>query len=146
MTVRVLSSRSVRLALCAAAVLTVWVAPAFAGRPEDKPKKQKPQQVAPTGAEDAATPSAADLAAEKALEAMTSQSTEGLEMVEHVDGTVSVDLEGRFMSVMLATPTADSGYALSCLTGHEAVEQARLATAGQAPKPAPKAPAVLEEK
>ena len=124
---------------------------AVAAPEKPKAKKQKPHQVVPTGAEDAAVPTADQILAEQALEEMTSRSTEGLEAVEHPDGTVSVDLEGRFMSIVVATPTAAGGHAVSCATGHDAREKVRKARAGQTteppapPAPSP-APAALEEK
>ena len=144
--------RLTRLLVLGAAVL--FAGGVSAAAPPDKPekgKKQKPQQVVPTGAEDSAQPAAADAVAEQALEQMTSRSTEGLQPVEHADGTVSVDLEGRFMNVLVATPTEAGGHSVSCAAGHEARDQVRKARAGQPAKPAPvpatsPAPAPLEEK
>ena len=133
------------------------------------PQFRLPQQVLPTGEEDAralrlATSSSAAAAAERAearnLEAelryMTSESTEGLVYDQRSDGTISVDLQGRFMSVAIATPTEDGGYLVSCHTGEDAVTHAMKAAdiaAGKAPRlkvePAvatTERPAVLEEK
>ena len=140
----------IALVLSALVVLIAGVAAAAPDKPE-KPKKQKPQQVLPTGAEDTVLPTAAEARAEQALEQMTSRSTEGLQAVEHADGTVSVDLEGRFMNVLVATPTAGGGHSVSCATGHEARDQVQKARVGQAVKlPVPPvtspAPAPLEEK
>lgn len=139
------------LVLGAAMLLAGGMAVAAPPDKPEKPKKQKPHQVLPTGAEDAALPTTADALAEQALERMTSRSTEGLQPVEHADGTVSVDLEGRFMNVLVATPTEAGGHSVSCAAGHEARDQVRKARAGQAAKPAAvpatsPAPAPLEEK
>jgi hypothetical protein len=87
-----------------------------------KPGKQKPRQVPHTGVEKVQTP--ADVAGEALLEQMTSRSSAGLVELVHGDGTVSMDLQGRFMSVMLATPTEDGGLAVSCETGPEALKHA----------------------
>jgi hypothetical protein len=117
-----------------------------------------PQQIIPTGAEDA--PSTARAASvsrqaeqlEQQLRAMTSESSEGLVPVTQANGTVTVDLEGRFMSVLVATPSEDGGAAVSCHTGHEALEAAEHAqhvAEGKAPKTAAverPQPAIAEEK
>src|SRR5687768_16333183 len=91
-------------ALAASAVLFAGVADAQS----TKSKGRKPQQVVLTGAEDSPL-APVDLAAEARLEEMTSRSSEGLVEVQHADGSVSMDLQGRFMSVMLATPRATGG-------------------------------------
>lgn len=109
---------------------------------QEKPKTQRPQQVVPTGAEDApaAEPAAARAVQgqlERQLEEMTSRSDEGLRLVKHPNGTQSVDLEGRFMSVAVATPALEGGHAVSCHVGKEAVAQAKHAedvAAGRAPR------------
>jgi hypothetical protein len=133
---------------------------------------QLPQQVVPTGAEDAATPAAAaarraapvtaaasttpDAARlERELVRMTSESDQGLNAVTLPDGSVRVDLDGRFMSVLVATPTSDGGDEVTCHTGKDAVEktkQAQRVIAGTEPKSVrtvestPKQSPVLEEK
>jgi hypothetical protein len=104
-----------------------------------------PQQVI-TGADDArpATNARATAAAvnteaqrlEQELRTMTDESSEGLVAVKRADSGVTVDLEGRFMSVLVATPTEDGGHAVSCHTGHDALtqaDQARDIAAGKAP-------------
>jgi hypothetical protein len=153
-----------------------WIGSAFATfalsgvaqSQERPPNTQLPQQVLPTGAEDAparataarsaaaattATPDASQL--ERELVRMTSESDQGLAAVKQSDGSVRVDLDGRFMSVLVATPTRDGGDEISCHTGKDAVEkvkQAQRIIAGAAPKPArsaetaPKQSPVLEEK
>ena len=78
-----------------------------------KGEEAKPKQVVPTGKEDAAPPTAAQLAAEQEIERMTDRSTEGLVPVQHANGMVSVDLEGRFMHVMRAVPDGRAGRAWS---------------------------------
>ena len=151
--------RLLSIAICAA--LSVSAAQA-ADKPEPN-ATQLPQQVAPTGEEDAVqTAPAARAAASVAvserqlLEAelieMTDESDEGLDRVVLPDGTSMVDLEGRFMSVMVATPTEDGTVTISCHTGEDAVAHALHAhdvTTGTA-KPAksdqPAAPQALEEK
>ena len=121
------------------------------------------QQALPTGEEDTAAPAAAARSTASAavneqeqlqqeLQDMTSESTEGLEVVLRPDGARMMDLEGQFMSVAIATPAKNGGYVLSCQTGESAVEHAKHARdveLGKAPKvltrPAKQQPA-LEEK
>ena len=157
-----------------AALVTLTVA-GTAGAADPGKKVQRPDQVL-TGASDAAaapaaaapaaaaaapaarslaaarsaTPSADELNAQ--LAASTSESSVGLRKTVTASGCTKVDLEGRFMSVMVATPTADGGYEVSCYTGEGAAEHAKhsqLISEGKLPKPertaAPK-PAPLEEK
>lgn len=102
----------------------------------------------PTGEEDApaadaaaaraATSAATDQAQlEAELVEMTDESSEGLEAVRRADGTLMVDLEGRFQSVAVAASSEDGGYATSCHTGDEAVAHAKHAqdvASGKAPK------------
>jgi hypothetical protein len=104
-----------------------------------------PQQIIPSGAEDApqalraaaASRQAEQQQLERQLIEMTSESSTGLVPVSHANGTVTVDLEGRFMSVLVATPSEDGGVAVSCHTGHEVLDAANHAhdvSKGQAPK------------
>jgi hypothetical protein len=154
--------RLLSIAICA-------VLSASAAQAADKPEPnatQLPQQVLPTGEEDAvqAAP-AARIAASAAvsdrqlLEAelvdMTDESDEGLVRVDLPDGSSMVDLQGRFMSVVVATPTADGDVTVGCYTGEDAIAHALHAhdvATGKAPKdPAPAkvqpaAPQALEEK
>jgi len=150
-----------------AALVTLTVA-STAGAAEPGKKVQRPDQVL-TGASDAAAapaaaaPAARSLAAAKSsapsadelnaqLAASTSESSVGLRKTVTASGSTKVDLEGRFMSVMVATPTADGGYEVSCYTGEGAVEHAKhskLISEGKLPKPertSQPAPAPLEEK
>lgn len=60
------------------------------------------------------TPQEAEkLAAE--LKPMLNQSTEGLVQVQHADGSVSMDLEGRFQNVTVARVNKDGTVSLSCV-------------------------------
>ena len=100
-----------------APLLAALAVVATTGQASAEPKKEHRhgQQVVPTGAEDApaaARRSVAEDAAQGELERMTSRSTEGLTAVMHADGTVSMDLEGRFMNVLVA----DDGGQVSCRT------------------------------
>lgn len=128
-------------------------------------KIQLPQQVVPTGAEDAAAAAPAAAARSIARSAtpsqeelvqqllhMTSESSEGLTVEQRANGVEAINLDGQFMSVAIATPAANGGYVLSCATGEGAVEHAKHAhdvETGKAPKtllrPTAKQP-VLEEK
>ena len=131
--------------------------------------KVLPQQIV-TGEGDASTESAAPATAavaarsaaktaaptaeqlEKQLLEMTSESSEGLTIEKRADGSEAVNLEGRFMSVIVATPAANGGYVLECETGEAAVAHAKHAhdvATGKVPKlllrPTQQQPA-LEEK
>ena len=113
-------------------------------------RKQRPRQVVPTGAEDAPT-TAAEKQRERQLEQelarMTSQSDEGLVVVKRDNGSETVDLQGRFMSVAVAVENPEGGYDASCHDSAPAVEKARHTPSTRKAPPAPaKKPAVLEEK
>jgi hypothetical protein len=150
-----------------AALVTLTVA-STAGAAESAKKVRQPDQVL-TGASDAPTASAAaapaarSLAAARStapstdelnaqLAASTSESSTGLRKTVTLGGGSKVDLDGRFMSVMVATPTADGGYEVNCYTGEGAVEHAKhskLISEGKLPKAektSQPAPAPLEEK
>lgn len=130
----------------AVACALLW---AGASAAQDKPAPvvtQVYQQALPTGEEDA--PARAETFAEKAtqverlsaeqrLREMVNDSTEGLDTVRLPDGTVGMDLAGRFMHVMVATPTEDGSFVASCHVGEDAlthVQQARDMAAGKLPK------------
>jgi len=49
------------------------------------------------------------------LKDMVNQSTEGLQQVHHADGSVSMDLKGRFQSVALAKKGDDGNVEQSCV-------------------------------
>ena len=135
--------------LSAGVVLGLSLATATdAAQDEKKAKKGKPQQVVPTGEEDspaaeARAASAAAAVVEANLDRMLDRSTEGLESVQHDNGMVSMDLEGRFMHVSLASKRADGTSSTSCVASHKELNNARAA-ARAAAKPAP--PVALEEK
>jgi hypothetical protein len=77
----------------------------------------RPRQVPDTGAEDAAAPAAPDPAAERTLQAITSRSVAGLVTQRRPDGGFSIDLQGRFQHLMLATPGPDGRLEIACHTG-----------------------------
>jgi len=132
-----------RLAPMAGAALLSLTVTAIAAAGPAANRTQLPSQVIPTGEEDAvkaapaaaarslapaaksAEPSAAELEAQ--LIHMTSESTEGLTKVTMPNGSTRVDLDGRFMSVMVATPNKDGGYDITCQTGDKAVDAAHAA-------------------
>lgn len=51
---------------------------------------------------------------------MANQSTEGLKQVRQADGTVSLDLEGRFQNVTLARRETDGNVTQSCIDNPQA--------------------------
>ena len=135
-----------RAALIGGVAATLAFSAGIAADAADKPKKQKPRQVHPTGAEDAAPPTDAELAAEKELEEMTNRSSEGLRVITLQDGTQAVDLVGRFMHVSRIVTAADGSQKTICTT-HGKTEAKTPPAAKPAPAAAPKkAPAALEEK
>jgi hypothetical protein len=54
------------------------------------------------------------------LKQMLNQSTEGLEQVHHADGSVSVDLKGRFQNVTVAKVNKDGSITQSCVDNPKA--------------------------
>lgn len=48
------------------------------------------------------------------LKQLINQSTDGLVEVKHEDGSISMDLQGRFQDVMLAKTDADGNVSMSC--------------------------------
>jgi hypothetical protein len=99
--------------LTAALVLTAAIAFAQEGQ------RRRPEQVAPTGAEDAAKPTAEDEAGSKLIDAMTSESTKGLTFEHRADGTIGLDLQGRFMNVLTASVGKDGRIEVFCHKGGE---------------------------
>jgi hypothetical protein len=116
--------------------------PAQAAQDEKKAKKGKPQQVVPTGAEDSATPTAAEAEGEANLEQMLDRSTEGLQVIRLDNGVELVDLEGRFMHVSTVLRRGDGSAVKSCVSSKLDLQKAQEA-ARASRKPAP---VVLEEK
>jgi hypothetical protein len=106
------------------AVLLALSTTADAQQQQDK-RKQKPRQVPDTGVEEVVPATPATEAVEALFEEMTSRSSEGLVEVEHADGTVSMDLQGRFMSVMMVAPGAGGEQRILCVTGDEMLRLAR---------------------
>lgn len=114
----------------------------------NRPKRGRPHQQVPTGAEDSPAAPPTDAQLEADLERMTSRSSDGLVPVTRADGTVAVDLEGRFMSVMVAGPAGGA----ACHTGKAVVDASRARhkrgkqrvrrAARPAPAPAPAVPAL----
>jgi hypothetical protein len=54
------------------------------------------------------------------LKDMVNQSTEGLEQVQHDDGSVSMDLKGRFQNVTVARVNQDGSISQSCVDNPQA--------------------------
>jgi hypothetical protein len=54
------------------------------------------------------------------IKRLVNQSTEGLQAVQHADGTVSMDLQGRFQSMAVAKRTEDGELVESCVDNPEA--------------------------
>ena len=55
-----------------------------------------------------------------ALKELANQSTDGLQAVQHPDGTVSMDLQGHFQNVALAKRNADGTISQSCVDNPQA--------------------------
>jgi hypothetical protein len=72
-----------------------------------------------------------------------SHSDDGLTLVYHPNGMISIDLEDRFQSTALVRVGPDGTLRARCIT---TVEEARQFLAGQLPVSVPPAPAALEEK
>jgi hypothetical protein len=81
-------------------------------------ERQRPSQIVPTGAEDSVRPTAADEEGIRNTDALVNESTEGLTVVEHANGTLSVDLDGRFQHVLRARHTHDGKLDVSCDVDH----------------------------
>lgn len=102
-----------------------------------KPNKGKPHQVRQTDAEPPTPATVEAIAAEALLEEMTSQVSDDLVAIGHPDGAISMDLQGRFMSVMVVKTNKDGSQTVACETGHEALADAiaKRAPAVTASKP-----------
>jgi len=77
------------------------------------PAPRRPQQVPSTGVELPLTP--ADTIGIRNLDAFTNRSTDGLTFEHRGDGTIGLDLQGRFQNVMLANRLPDGSIALNCV-------------------------------
>jgi hypothetical protein len=71
----------------------------------------------PTGEEDAVVQTPEDEQGRRLLEALTSESIAGLEFEERSDGTIGLDLQGRFQNVLTAAPAKGGGFSISCRHG-----------------------------
>lgn len=100
--------------LIAGLFLSVALASAAAAQ---EPARRRPQQIPPTGAEEATQLTPAQLDGIRTLEAITSRSTAGLTFDHRADGTIGLNLQGRFQNVLLATPGKDGKLEVACLTG-----------------------------
>ena len=69
------------------------------------------------------------------LEALFNQSSEGLEQIEMPDGSVMVDLQGRFASAVVATVAADGTVTTECVQSAEGLLEPVTPTDGDAPAP-----------
>ena len=78
------------------------------------PAQRRPQQVPPTGVDAPLTP--ADLPGIRNLDAFTNRSIDGLTFEHRSDGTIGLDLQGRFQNVMLANRRPDGGVDLTCVS------------------------------
>ncbi len=140
-----------KLAVALVAFSTIGVAVAqTATSPQSEPKRkvQQTEASSPGGAAQqvAADPASGEPGAptaeqigaiERAVAAMLSQSSEGLEVVELPDGTLTMDLEGRFQEVIVATIAPDGTVRVGCVNRPGQVQAALAPKArGSAKKPA----------
>jgi hypothetical protein len=101
------------LSIAALLLLTATVSAQDVGR-------RRPEQVPATGLEDAALPTPTDVEGLRTLDAITDRSTDGLTFEQRADGTIALDLQGRFMHVITAAPGRDGHLDISCHTGVDA--------------------------
>ena len=57
------------------------------------------------------------------IKTLVDQSTDGLKEVQHKDGSVSIDLEGRFQNVMLATQNEDGTVTQACVNDRQSAAE-----------------------
>ena len=92
------------------------------GSMEDKNSKSVARQAAQlddkTGQVRPLTPQEAQKLAE-GIKELVNQSDKGLVEVQHADGSVSIDLQGRFQNVVLAKKNADGTTSESCVDNTE---------------------------
>jgi hypothetical protein len=96
----------ITIAIISIAALCVGTASA------EKPARQRPSQITPTGAEDAVQVGEDD--GTRKVDSITSEATEGLTVVQRADGTQMVDLQGRFQHVLKANKSLDGKNDVSC--------------------------------
>ncbi len=77
---------------------------------------------------------------------LVNMSTEGLTAVQHEDGSVSIDLQGRFQNVAVATIGADGKVQEKCVTSVEEAKDFLNGDAKTSKSEAKKAAPALEEK
>lgn len=56
----------------------------------------------------------------QSLKELANQSTEGLQQVQHADGSVSMDLQGRFQNVAIAKRNEDGNVSQACVDNPQA--------------------------
>jgi len=78
-------------------------------------------------------------ALEQAVAEMLSQSTEGLEPVEQPDGTIMLDLDGRFQEIAIATVAPGGEVSVGCVDHPRQVKQVLQRKLRPSAKPAPAA-------
>lgn len=94
-------------AICSIGVLLA-VYPGGTARAQGSQQNQQAGQTGPI------TPEEAKRLAE-GIKPLVNQSTEGLVQVRHADGSVSMDLQGRFQNVAVAKKEADGTISQSCV-------------------------------
>jgi hypothetical protein len=81
------------------------------------------------------------------IAALTNRSVEGLQPVFHPDGTIGLDLQGRFLNLTVAHIDADGKLSMECLTGPPPAPAAATAAKRASPPARPRArPEVLDER
>jgi hypothetical protein len=98
------------------AILVVLDVAASAQAP---PQRRRPVQVPDTGVEAPAQTAPDEGLGVRTLDALTNRSIEGLTFEYRDNGTIGLDLQGRFQNVMLASIGPDGRVDMSCVTdGH----------------------------
>ena len=129
------TARFAGLAACALALATL-VSPALSAQQnQGRSKKYKPTKEITvdkqTGTLRLPTAEETDQLVSQ-LAAMTNRSSEGLQATRAANGTLAVNLDDRFQSVMLARPNADGTTEVRCVTTfEEAAEFLGLVEASQ---------------
>lgn len=72
------------------------------------------------------------------------KSTEGLVQIQHSDGSIEMDLQGRFQNVMIAKKNADGSMSTSCVDNPEAA-QSFLSTNANKPESQPGRKVALQQ-
>jgi len=106
-------------ALAAGAVCAFLVLLDVAAGAQAPAQPRRPTQVPDSGAESPAQTPLDDGTGVRNLDAATNRSIEGLTFEYRDDGTIGLDLQGRFQNVMLATIGPDGRVQTSCVNdGH----------------------------